>query len=607
MPNPDSKSGGSGQPASAGIAQDSLFNPRGQGNASGADPLWQSVPGGDDGNPRLDPAGLPGDPDSVMRRNTGAGVSQEIRHIVANHVGAPRTAEAVAGKLAELYGPFAAANSQENREAILRNLLWIADTSAGIRYGHPGSDTSTQSPNETLSTRLGICRDIHCATNALLASLLNAALEGGRWKPGSPDGQDDNVQTIAFNTPSEFHAYMVYRDPATGGWNAFEYDKLYRLNAPDPIDACRALPGYIPGYTRFQIKGWDGQPETNVHGLVGARNAVAFFEKDPGVGKAGQVSLSGGAAAVQAIGFASERTSIVGEVAPGTLASAFRGGIKVNFHRDFQDLDRQGHLRVAGGIYSEAFDASQWTGDRSAADRARYRTYVLAVQADGAIDSKQLELAQKHLVAQWGAEFGARLGLPVGTGAGLFAFMPGAVQDYSKLTAAAEGSLSGHEQLNPHLGLDWKVQLRGKVDAINAGAELATGGTADRSLLKDPLRADFGLVLTYKTDAGLVTRFEAGGTQLLFAPADKGVVPSGEHHAMLTLSPQSGIVDFGIFAEGSNLDGKLIAVDSLRVALKIDPTPNVSLGLGASASLPGGDWSKLGDRLQVSGNLAIRF
>ncbi len=592
--------------ARRGILPGSIFNPRGVGNVTGADPLWSTLSLADvhDRSPRLDADFRVADPNTVMATH-GAGVHPEIQHILTTGVDAPRTGEAIAKKLAELYGPFTAQNSAANRRAIIENLLWIADTDTGIRYQNDraaAGDTDTYPPNHTLSTRLGVCRDIHTAVAAVLASLIQARLEGGTWVPGSPTGQESSVQVVTFNNPSEFHAYLVYRDPLGGGWNALEYGKDYALNAPNAIDAFAALPGYISGYTRYTLRGWDERPVVNDRGAVGAERANQFFELDPGVGTRGETRLVGSANDVRLSYFVHPRVALVASLDPSVLANGLRGGLKINYHQDLVEVgDRAGgYLRLAGGVYSDFFDASLHTGERGAQGRVRYHVYVLAVQFDGRRDFLPVEIVGEHLRLQLGADWRARLGLPLASGPN--AALPwGAVGDYSRAEVGGDAMLRGHERLATGLDLDWGVGLRADLDFINAGTELVTAGgqTAERSLLRDPLRTQFGLALTHRSSAGLVTRIEAGGSQYWLAPYDAETAPRESHFAALTISPASGAVNFGVLARGETLGGAFLPAHAVGAALDLRLHEKVTVGVGAEAVLPGGDVSRLGGRVQV--------
>ncbi|MFZ5467810.1 MAG: transglutaminase-like domain-containing protein [Myxococcota bacterium] len=595
---------------------DSLFNPAGVGNVSGQAKVLGNLPMLNDGSqrPGADRGGLIDDPNSVMTQASDASGAADIRRIVTMREGAPKTAELVAQKLAELYGPFTAANTPENRAAILANLTWIADTSKGIAYDDSRaslSDPTTQSPNETLSSRSGVCRDIHTTTSAVLASLVNARQVNGKWVPGSPDGQEANVQTIEFNNPTEHHAFMVYRDPVTGGWNALEYGKHYKLDAPNAVDAFRSLPGYISGYTRYTLNGWDGKPFVNSRGAVGANRSNAFFKEDAGVGEKGEVRFQVGSNQLGTTAFLTERLSLSAAVDPSELKNGLRGGIKVNYHDDFETVDRKGYLRVAGGVTADFFEASQRIGQRGKAERGQYQTYVLGLKVDGRLEGKERELLRQHLKASYGVDLDTLVGLPVSTGDGIQGFVVpvGALSDYALNNLGADARLSGQERLSDNLTLDWAVRLRYQADLINAGKELRTSGrsTAARSLLKDPPRAEFGMALTHRAPGGLVTRFEAGGTQLLARPYDPKTSPQELHQAVLTVSPESGLLNFGLVAKGETIDQKFIPVNGLGVALDYNPSRHVSVGAGVQSVFPDGNVRDIGQNVQVTGNVSVRF
>jgi hypothetical protein len=600
-----------------GLLPGSLFNPRGVGNVDGGDHLWDVLgPTNttlDDRSPRLAPTStLVRDPSTVATADTATSGAASVRDIVLNHIGAPRTAEVVAAKLAELYGPYTAANSEENRRAIIENLRWITDTNQGTTYNDARASSGTimtQSPNVTVSTRSGVCRDIHTAAQAVLASLMNARQVNGHWVPGAPTGQEGNVQTIAFDNPSEYHAYMVYRDPATGRWNALEYDKSYQLESGNAVDAFRSLPGYVSGYMRYAITGWNTAPRAMDRGAVGADAARAFFRLDPGTGTPGEIRLLGGNRGMSVAGFLTPGLSIVGSMSPSEMQNSLDGGLKLNYHRDFDRGAILGYTRVAGGVYTSSFDASVNTGDRALADRATYRTWIFGFQADGRLETRPRQFLGEHLMGRIGGDFDFLLGVPLaGSGPSIdrVAYLPAAL-DYSNFRLGLDGTLSGREHLSPQLTFDWALRARYDLDVINAGLELATsGGTSARNLSLAPLRTDFALALTHTGDS-VTTRFEAGGTQYWAAPFDGETTPSMLHHAALTISPRSGLVNFGILARGEVLNGTFVPVDSIGVALNITPSRNVSIGAGVTASSPDGRMSTIGENITVNGNLNLRF
>ncbi|MBI4821866.1 MAG: hypothetical protein HY791_36745 [Deltaproteobacteria bacterium] len=592
---------------------DSPLNEKGSSHASGRglfDVLRPSSVGNDRERPIGTDNGLP-DPDSVLLRNNPAVTSAEVRDLVLNRVGAPKTAEVVAAKLAELYGPFTASNSAENRRAIISNLLWIGDTSTGIKYDTPragSSDATTQSPNHTLSTRSGVCRDIHTALSAILASLMNAHQQGGKWVPGSPTGQESNVQTLGFANPTEYHAYMTYRDPGTGRWNALEYGKHYDLQARTSPEAFQALPGYMSGYHTYRITGWDSKPVVSELHTAGAAAARNFFRADPGVGKAGEVRLEGRATGATVTGFITPKLAVTGAIDESAAGSGIDGGVKINYHNDFETLDKSGYVRVAGGMYSSGFEASRYTGLRGEKDRAAYRTYVLGIQVDGRVDGKPHALIGEHLKAKWGLDGDLMFGLPLATGPGADPIVWGAVPDFSNATLGAEGTLFGHERLRSDLSLDWALRARYDLDAIKVAHELMTSeGSSARSLGKDALATDFAVALTHKSSGGITTRFEAGGTQYLATPLDPQVTATGNHRALLTVTPASGLVSFGVLARGESIDGRFVPVSSLGVALDLNPSKNVNIGVGVDGQFRDGDISRIGESINATARITVRF
>jgi hypothetical protein len=353
------------EPGPTGAHADSLFNPLGRGNVSGQTDVVEQA-GLTLGNPdlarlRLDPAGAVRDPIRVMTQAGPDSASAEVQAIVERKD--PRGAELVAQALALAYGRFDAANTPARRTAILDALTWIADTRRGIAYddprnAHPTPDT--QSPNETLAKRSGVCRDIHTATAAILASLMNATVEAsGAATAGSCDGREGDVQSIGFNNPNEYHDFMVYRDPATGRWDSLEYDKRYALKAATALDAMQQTTGSLTGFTRYTLHGWNGRPVVDNVGALSAARSNAFLSADAGTGSPGEVRVSAARDDVQATGFVSKNVSVTGAVDPGALADGLRGGVKLNYHQDLEQADTHGFLHAAAGVTSDFADQSK--------------------------------------------------------------------------------------------------------------------------------------------------------------------------------------------------------------------------------------------------------
>jgi hypothetical protein len=601
--------------ASTGIPAGSLFNPKGVGNPSGGDPLFRVFGAGaqlDDRSARI-PATPVVDPAAVGTANTKTSGAAEIRAMLMSHAGAPRTAEVIAQRLAELYGPYTVQNTAANRLAIIENIRWITDTGTGINYNqkradHPTPDT--QPPNVTLSTNSGVCRDIHAAAQAILASLINAHKVGGKWVAGPPTGQESNVQTVTFDNPSEYHDFLVYRDPATGRWNALEYNVSYDLQAPTALAAFMALPGYAPGYIRIQITGWDTRPVAMDRGALGAAAERQFFRLNPGRGRPGELLFLGGNNGLTAAGWLTPGLSVVGAIGPNELRTGIDGGLKLNYHYDIDRGELLGYARVAGGVYTSTFDASALTGDRGIAQRATYRTWILGIKADGRFEMKPKQLAGEHLSLRLGADFDGLAGIPIaasGPNTDMGSFVAAAL-DYSDLHIGLDGMLTGREHLSDKLTFDWALRARYDLDPLSGAITLVTssGKMGGQQFGLDPLRADFALALTYKTK-DVLTRFEVGGSQFWPRPFDREATPIFNEYAALTISPSSGVVKLGFVSKGEVLNGNFAPLDAIGVALNVNPLDQLMFGVGFMAASPDGRLSTMGQGLSANGMIGLRL
>lgn len=114
------------------------------------------------------------------------------------------------------------------------------------------------------------------------------------------------------------------------------------------------------------------------------------------------------------------------------------------------------------------------------------------------------------------------------------------------------------------------------------------------------------MALTHTADNGTVTRFEAGGAARLSKPYDSQTMPTEEHHAILTVSPGSGKVDFGIVAQGRTVDHKLVPIDTIGVAVKF-MGKNSDLSVGVKSVFPDGKIKHFGQNVEVMISGSIRF
>ncbi len=548
------------------------------------------------------------DPNSV--RQGRADAPTEVKAIVAS--GAPDAAQQVAAVLAKKYGKFDASNSEQNRTAILNALNWVADTDQGIAYNTArlnGRSMTTQSPNQTLGSRSGICRDIHTATAAILSSLMNATKSAnGVVVPGAPNGREADVQSVGFATGAEYHDFMVYKDPATGKWNSLEYSKRYALGADTALDAVQDTVGDVPGVTRYSLRGWNDKPAVTNHEVLGADAINSMMSADPGSGTKGEVRASANADGTKSgTVFLTDRLSLT----VGTGAKSDNGltaGLQLNYHKDFEGENTRGWVRAALGAASQGSNVSARIGLRGLDERVDFRTYVIGAKLDGRLETKEKQLIGQHLTVTAGGDADLLAGLPMASGQGRFVVPVGEIVDYSKAVVGLDGTIAGREQLTDKLTLDWAVKGRYQVDLLNAATELVTseGHSAARSLGADAGRAEVAMALTHTADNGTVTRIEAGAAARLGKPYDAQTMPTEEHHAILTVSPGSGAVNFGIVAQGRTVDHKLIPVDTIGVAVKL-MGKNSDLSIGAKSVFPDGKIRHFGQNVEVMISGSIRF
>lgn len=527
----------------------SILNPLGAGNPTGATGATNAIPR------THAPDGV--DPAKVM--TTSGDVDPVVMSLVQNHTGAPKTAQLVAMRLLQAYGPFTAQNSQQNRDAIISNLVWIAGT--GISYDTPrseGDDTRTQTPNETISIATGVCRDTHTAVAAILSALAT----------GAPS--NECVRVISFRNPKESHAYMVYVDPATGRWNALEYGKHYNLQAATDIDAFSALPNFVASYKRYVLNGWDGRPTVAERAFSEQSRAREFFRDDVGVGKPGEVRLAAGSSEMKAAGFLTKNVALVGAFDPRTLAA----GGKVNYHGDFQTKPVSGYVHGAIGTYTQAYEASM-AGTRAVADRKTTRQTVIGAEVD-AVGVGSQPIVGDHVRVRYGGDVTAFLGVPVNGGAGK---KEGRVDQYSDLQVAASAGLSGNEKLSDHWQADWAVLYRQRVDALALMENVKKTGAHQlgETLVNDAGTLSGAGAVSYQKDTGERVRVEVGTDRTVvsnFAPA----LSAGSHYASLGGAAKGGVVSGAVIARGTSAE----PVREVGASVSVKVTPRLTLGAGAA-------------------------
>ncbi|MDP7039283.1 MAG: hypothetical protein QGI45_09000, partial [Myxococcota bacterium] len=523
--------------------------------------------------------------------------------------GEPNPGPRIVERLLEIMGPYSSAN----KAALMTQLTYIAGSGIAYETERAGAnETDTYSPNKTLEKGTGICRDTHVAVSAIYASYVKAQQSNGVWKPGNPSNCADLAQTVAFFNPDEYHAYMVLKDPNTGKWAALEYGKYYELNAPNALDAFAALPGYIGGYTRYTLRGWDAPPAVNDRGSVGAAMAKDFFREDVGEGERGETRVLAGEHELGLTHFLTPHLALVGRMDPSSATDGnFMGGIKLNYHDDFERVDSRGYIHAAGGLFTHSFEARNSTGISDHSDPTRmsaYRMYVLGFQCDGRWERKAKELLGHKLRLEMGMDWDALLGLPVSTGSedGTKMQWP-SVGDYSTFDVGADIGFSGHHFIHESLRLDYKLLARANLDVINLGTELVTseGGSA-RALTQDPWMARGAFGLTHKAENGMLTRFEFGMNQYLGSPFDSETTALGNHYAALSFAP-NGDMSFGLIAKGHNTEESFVPVDGLGISFNLTPNDKMRFSLGVEGNAPGGDFSDFGDHINVMGSLSFNF
>ena len=426
--------------------------------------------------------------------------------------------------------------------------------------------------------------------------------------PGAPTGREANVQSVGYATGAEYHDFMVYKDPATGKWNSLEYSKRYALGSDTALDAMQDTVGDIPGVTRYTLRGWNDRPVVNNHEVLGADAINTMFAANPGEGTKGEVrsSVTSDGSKTGTV-FLTDRLSLTAN-SGAKSDNGLTAGLQLNYHHNFEGENTRGWVRAALGAGSAVSNVSARTGQRGLDDRVDFRTYAIVAKLDGRLETKEKQLIGQHLTVTAGGDAGVQAGLPMASGKGRFVVPVGQTVDYSKAVVGLDGTIGGREQLTDKLTLDWAVKGRYQADMLNAATELVTSGgkSAVRSLGADAGRAEVAMALTHTADNGTVTRFEAGGAARLSKPYDSQTMPTEEHHAILTVSPGSGKVNFGIVAQGRTVDHKLVPFDTIGVAVKFIGK-NKELSIGAKSVFPDGNIRRFGQNVEVMISGSIRF
>jgi transglutaminase-like putative cysteine protease len=622
------------RPASLRSTTQSLFSSHDPGNVMGGNPVLNNLPNLNLGNPtherRQAMAPGPLNPDTVKTVGfTPTPVVTAIKAIISG--GAPNAAELVAQVLARQYGRFDAAQSAANRAGTIEALRYLAGT--GIDYDHAraGLELDNHSPNVTLSTGRGVCRDIHTATAAILASLMNAKPSGETdaagneiYVPGTPNGREDRVQAIAFIKPAneyvdgtftrektgiEPHAFMAYQDPSTGKWNTLEYDSSYEVQAPSAVEAILQTTHNLPGSNSYVINGWNGKPLLANAGVVGAKWGADFIDQDAGTGQAGEFRVTGSADKVQLTGFVTPNLSVSAAADPRKLGD---GGVMINYHRDLDRADTQGHVRIAVGVTRGILEATKHAGVRGTVDPVtgssllgRYTNYVVYGALEGGLNQKNVRLLDEHLKLSYGFDASIRLGRSYLSSPDL----PGKATlddyDFSKGDLSLHGGLSGSEKLSANLTLHWGLEANAAANlkdikvAIMQARDNGQALGASGQVFKDIPRTRASLQLVHTADNGITTLVEVGSTFRAFESFG-GEDPREAHSLVAIIS--KGTVDVALVAQGE-LGKTALPLNALGISLGLNPGPNLGLGLGASATFR----PERPANLQLMGNLKFAF
>lgn len=543
-------------------------------------------------------AGLP-DPNTVKSRVVRQRVEPEFSAGLQSKAHAPKAAEWAARYLLARFGPFNASNTPENREAIVQHLLWLGSSSSGIAYKHERvapetAETGTYSPNRTVSDMSGVCRDTHVALGAIMGSLMNATADGasGKWRLGSPARAGD-VFISAYFQPDEAHAFMLYRDPATGKWNGIEYGAHYAMQAPTGPDAHNAIVGDAAGYYRYVINGWDESPTISEHAPNQSSKVRDFFLRSPGRGAAGEVSMSGGTATIDGLVRVTEGVAVTGRVNPTALSEGrLEGGVMAHY----TSLDKDdpaawsGSYHVAGGVHHERLSTTPGPGRRALAHRADYDQVAVGARFDGRTQSPVYPLGFARL--RLGADVDALLLVPYTAPKNdKSSYHPSRILHYSHLKGGADATLSGDGAAGA-VTADWALWARMRLDGMLLANDLSSSVSNTFSLSNSLLREPWvvgGRVGAAHRDLGpWQARVELGGELRLVPGLDEEVTARSTHYMGVRLLDAERNAELNVMVLGEWVDGEFRPARHVAAGLEVKPHESVTFHGGGAVDVKTG-------------------
>lgn len=550
-------------------------------------------------SPRLSGVvGLP-DPNSVRTRFARTRIEPDFSTGLHSKANAPKAAEWAARYLLDRFGPFNASNTAENREAIVQHLLWLGSSSSGIAYKNERAapetaEIGTYSPNRTVSDMSGVCRDTHVALGAIMGSLMNATADGatGKWRLGSPSRAAD-VFISAYFQPDEAHAFMLYRDPATGKWNGIEYGAHYAMQAPTGPDAHNAIVGDAAGYYRYVINGWDESPTISEHAPNHSGGVRDFFMRSPGRGAAGEVSLSGGTSTLDGLVRVTEGVAVTGRINPTTLGEGrLEGGVMAHYTSAEKDDPTawSGRYHMALGVHHEQLSATPGPGRRAFAHRADYDEVAVGARFDGRTQSAVYPLGSARL--RLGADVDALLLVPYAAAKKEESrYHPSRITHYSHLRGGADATLSGNGATGA-VEADWALWARMRLDGMLLANDLSSSVSntfsLSNSLLREPWVVGGRVGATHRDLGPLQARVELGGELRLVPGLDEEVTARSTHYVGVRLLDVERHAELNLMVLGEWVDGEFRPARQVAGGLEVKPHESVTLHGGGSVDVKTG-------------------